>query len=861
MAEEAKPEAVEAPVQQGDEAERAPALGQDPTEPVETSTLPADETGDETLNKPAGGEAGTEDGTAHNEETGPAEAKENGGEAVPASAEAVEAASAGEPQPEKCTPEATATQETPAPTAPPTEPPPEVVENERAATASRENEAPADTIEPEAVPMEADPEDEPGSEMAMNAPGIAHAADETKETAPADGETAGGAGADDGEAAALVETTEAPGLAEQEGSGADVVMNEGGNDHDEELMPPPEPVEAGEPSDAVMAGTPRSGEDLAATMKKCLDVVNQLFALEEAESFREPVDVETLQIFDYYEKVKCPMDLGTIRRRINYKSYSSSHAVLKDVRLVFANCRKYNGKNSPLTAAADTCEAAFNELWTAAGFDIPRSAAEMKRKQLEAARAAKAEKAAQTPKPRVAQAKTPVPVSSPKPVDVMDRCKRVVEYLINHRLSADFRAPVDAEGLGLNDYHTLITEPMDLGTIWGRINSDYYSDDAAVMRDVRLVWENCRTYNVDPMSPIRQVCDKLEQVFETRWVSEGLLLEKVRVRGQGVTKDIVETPRSSGRTSKTPASKVKSLSKTEATPPGRSLREPKSTRTRNASPGGQFAQASQAVQKLLGMPEAMWFRDPVEPEAMGLWDYLDIVKEPMDLGTVSSNIESGAYSFVEEVAIDVKLVWSNCKLYNKNAKEPVRLACDKLEKAFVAEWTKLGLPGLGMASRAALKGRKADAKSRSGDVPSKRKTDSEEKSASKKLKGAGKNGEAEDELSPEEALEKCLSLVDYLLTLPEAESFKKPMTFKGGAAAKYKAAVKFPMDLGTIRKMLRQGNYPSADHVIADMRLIWRNCERYSKISESVINDAMELEKASEYQWFKLGLQTPAVGR
>ena len=36
----------------------------------------------------------------------------------------------------------------------------------------------------------------------------------------------------------------------------------------------------------------------------------------------------------------------------------------------------------------------------------------------------------------------------------------------------------------------------------------------------------------------------------------------------------------------------------------------------------------------------------------------------MDLGTVKKNIKNGVYKTVEEVIMDLQLIWDNCKTYN-----------------------------------------------------------------------------------------------------------------------------------------------------------------------------------------------------
>lgn len=50
--------------------------------------------------------------------------------------------------------------------------------------------------------------------------------------------------------------------------------------------------------------------------------------------------------------------------------------------------------------------------------------------------------------------------------------------------------------------------------------------------------------------------------------------------------------------------------------------------------------------------------------ALGLIDYPQIIKTPMDLGTVKKNLKNNKYKYVEETIQDIQLVWDNCKKYN-----------------------------------------------------------------------------------------------------------------------------------------------------------------------------------------------------
>lgn len=67
--------------------------------------------------------------------------------------------------------------------------------------------------------------------------------------------------------------------------------------------------------------------------------------MEGAWLFQQPVDVQAWKIFDYYDIVKNPMDLGTIRDKLNTSAYKTLADWHKDMMLVWSNCILYNGKN------------------------------------------------------------------------------------------------------------------------------------------------------------------------------------------------------------------------------------------------------------------------------------------------------------------------------------------------------------------------------------------------------------------------------------------------------------------------------------------------------------------------------------
>jgi hypothetical protein len=70
------------------------------------------------------------------------------------------------------------------------------------------------------------------------------------------------------------------------------------------------------------------------------------------------------------------------------------------------------------------------------------------------------------------------------------------------------------------------------------------------------------------------------------------------------------------------------------------------------------------IKSLIGRPHAVAFRQPVDPVVLCIPTYSLIVKSPMDLGTVREKVRSNIYGNVMEFVKDVRLTFSNAKLFN-----------------------------------------------------------------------------------------------------------------------------------------------------------------------------------------------------
>ncbi|KAJ0972136.1 hypothetical protein J5N97_020095 [Dioscorea zingiberensis] len=97
------------------------------------------------------------------------------------------------------------------------------------------------------------------------------------------------------------------------------------------------------------------------------------------------------------------------------------------------------------------------------------------------------------------------------------------------------------------------------------------------------------------------------------------------------------------------------------------------------------------IKKVMKMEAAGPFNAPVDPVALGIPDYFDIINTPMDFGTISQNLEHGQkYMNSEDVYKDVQYIWDNCCKYNNKGDYIVDLM-KRVKKNFMKYWTEAGL--------------------------------------------------------------------------------------------------------------------------------------------------------------------------
>ncbi|TMS15573.1 CREB-binding protein [Larimichthys crocea] len=83
-------------------------------------------------------------------------------------------------------------------------------------------------------------------------------------------------------------------------------------------------------------------------------------------------------------------------------------------------------------------------------------------------------------------------------------------------------------------------------------------------------------------------------------------------------------------------------------------------------------------------PESLPFRQPVDPMLLGIPDYFEIVKNPIDLSTIKRKLDTGQYQEPWQYVEDVWLMFNNAWLYNRKTSRVYKY-CTKLAEVFEAE--------------------------------------------------------------------------------------------------------------------------------------------------------------------------------
>ena len=304
--------------------------------------------------------------------------------------------------------------------------------------------------------------------------------------------------------------------------------------------------------------------------------------------------------------------------------------------------------------------------------------------------------------------------------------KKIISNLKKSNTSQWFRAPVDYVTMKIPNYPIIITHPMDLGTIDTKLKSQAYSSAREFVDDFNLIVNNAVTFN-GAEHVVAQTAKKMQVSFNNQMSNlpaatnaEPLKEEKktqkpkeqptrtAPPRRQSIPahspSSTTAQPGSLGRTASSGSAQtfalnpegVPTIRRDSTTLDGRPKRAIKPTR--NHDIGGVRPRKKKYELELRFCQEVLteikkprhwqanqYFMAPVDPIALQIPTYFQIIKKPMDLSTVQAKLDANEYEKAKDFEEDVRLIFKNCFKFNKPG-EIVYKSGQELEKLFNEKW-------------------------------------------------------------------------------------------------------------------------------------------------------------------------------
>lgn len=127
--------------------------------------------------------------------------------------------------------------------------------------------------------------------------------------------------------------------------------------------------------------------------------------------------------------------------------------------------------------------------------------------------------------------------------------KTVMKDVWKHKFSWPFQQPVDAKKLNLPDYHKIIKQAMDLGTIKKRLENNFYWTSKECIQDFNTMFTNCYVYN-KPGEDVVVMAQALEKVFLTKVAL--MPKDEIEIESRTSNKNKKKAPRASAPVTPSP---------------------------------------------------------------------------------------------------------------------------------------------------------------------------------------------------------------------------------------------------------------------------------------------------------------------
>ncbi|XP_076233031.1 homeotic protein female sterile isoform X9 [Calliopsis andreniformis] len=463
--------------------------------------------------------------------------------------------------------------------------------------------------------------------------------------------------------------------------------------------------------------------------------------------FQQPVDAKKLNLPDYHKIIKQPMDLGTIKKRLENTYYWSGKECIQDFNTMFTNCYVYNKPGEDVVVMAQALE----KLFLTKVAQMPKEEVELEPPVPKGPKGKKAGRvgaplggvagaAGGTGRGRPSSGAAAVTSSVPNSLTPSATSAGTTGVIPMPPLGT--QAPASVPG---STNTTTIAPPSSMGvTPMATHNSlpqqvvpptsGYHAQPAMDPQAASAVPPPPQVPTAPTVMPPSQpaklkkgVKRKADTTTPTANSFEPLYkLDPKNAK--------IPTRRESVRQIKKPTRQAEDgLVPFQANMPliGAMAQQPQHPTGKSKEKLSEALKSCNEILKELFSKKhsgyAWPFYKPVDAELLGLHDYHDIIKKPMDLGTVKTKMDNREYKTAQEFASDVRLIFTNCYKYNPPDHDVVAMA-RKLQDVFEMRYAKI--PDEPMGSMVGMKGSSSSASS-SGSESSSESDDSDEERTAK----------------------------------------------------------------------------------------------------------------------------------
>ncbi|NXF09696.1 BRD3 protein, partial [Smithornis capensis] len=370
-------------------------------------------------------------------------------------------------------------------------------------------------------------------------------------------------------------------------------------------------------------------------------VVKTLWKHQFAWPFYQPVDAIKLNLPDYHKIIKNPMDMGTIKKRLEHNYYWSASECMQDFNTMFTNCYIYNKPTDDIVLMAQALEKIFLQ------------------------------KVAQMPQEEV-ELLPPVPKGKGRKPSAGTQSAGAQQAVAVSSVSPP--APFQNVPPAVSQTPVIAATPVP-----------------TITANVPPVTAPPAAAPPPPTAPIMPVVPPTPPVVKKKGV-------KRKADTTTPTTSAITASRSESPTPLSDPKQAKIIARRESG--GRPIKPPKKDLEdgevpQHAGKKGKLSEhlkyCDSILKEMLSKKHAAYawpFYKPVDAEALELHDYHDIIKHPMDLSTVKKKMDSREYQDAQGFAADIRLMFSNCYKYNPPDHEVVAMA-RKLQDVFEMRFAKM----------------------------------------------------------------------------------------------------------------------------------------------------------------------------